>query len=513
MSILEERLKKKKQEQERIKQNIEVNPTILTSSQQSIVDDVTKEISQENYDSISKNGVKGTADALIKSAHEKIEKMDISYEDKVKIEKNIRSNISGLGPIEEYMNDPEVTEIMVLKYNHIVIEKDNKKITTNAAFTSEEHLQNVIQKIVMPVGRQINLSTPIVDARLSDGSRVNATIPPISVDGATLTIRKFSTKALTGEDYINLGTMNSEILEFLKLCVKGKCNIIVSGGTNTGKTTLLNMLSSYIPGDEMIVTIEDSCELKIKSSNIRRLEARTIVNPSEKVMVVDIQALVKNSLRMNPDRIIVGEIRDGTIVDMISAMSTGHEGSMSTAHANSPANLVNSRIPIFYSMAKANFSAETQALQVSESLDLIVQLGFRNHKRVITSVTEVGKVVDGRIELKDIFIYKNGFEATGYIPKALIYKIATYGVKCPEELFKRVDSNEVKSTMEKAMETTVSKSIGNITDAFEESVKDVSTSNLMNEKNNQPIKSTDYEIPIGDDNFLSMIKNGSDSIE
>lgn len=519
MSILEERLKKKKQEQERIKQNIEVNPTTLTSSQQSIVDDVTKEISQENYDSISKNGVKGTADALIKSAHEKIEKMDISYEDKVKIEKNIRSNISGLGPIEEYMNDPEVTEIMVLKYNHIVIEKDNKKITTNAAFTSEEHLQNVIQKIVMPVGRQINLSTPIVDARLSDGSRVNATIPPISVDGATLTIRKFSTKALTGEDYINLGTMNSEILEFLKLCVKGKCNIIVSGGTNTGKTTLLNMLSSYIPGDEMIVTIEDSCELQLKSPNVRRLEARTIVNPSEKVMVVDIQALVKNSLRMNPDRIIVGEIRDGTIVDMISAMSTGHEGSMSTAHANSPSNLVNSRIPIFYSMAKANFSTETQALQISESLDLIVQIGFRNHKRVITSVTEVGKVKDGQIELKDIFIYKDGFTPTGYVPKALIHKIATHGVNCPEEIFERVDSNSITSNVKKGIKTAVSESIGNITDAFEDVPKYETENpepiiNTVNSKPDKPkVSPTIDEIPIGDDNFLSMIEIGSGAIE
>lgn len=429
MSKIQDRLKEINENKKKIANQVQAESTTLSEHQQEMVDNITREISTENFAEISKQGVNGTADQLIRAAHEKVEKLNISYEEKVVLEKNLTANISGLGPLEEFMNDPDITEIMVLRYDHIVIEKNGKKINTNAQFTSEQHLQNVIQRIVQPIGRQINLSTPIVDARLHDGSRVNATIPPVSVDGATLTIRRFSKKALNGEDYVRLGTMTENMLEFLQKCVIGKANIIVSGGTNTGKTTLLNMLSGYIPEEEMIITIEDSCELQLKSPNIRRMEAREIVAVSDKMMSIDIKALVKNSLRMNPDRIIVGEIRDGTIVDMISAMSTGHEGSMSTTHANSPANLVNSRIPIFYSMANANFTAETQALQVAEALDLIVQIGFRNGKRVITQITEVSGVKGQSVVLKDIFEYNaNGFVATGYIPKVLLNKMKAYNV-------------------------------------------------------------------------------------
>lgn len=358
---------------------IQSESVILDSQQQDTANALIKEISSENFDTITLKGIDNSVNELKDQLHKKIEALDVSYEEKLKLEKNIAANISGLGPLEEFMSDPDITEIMVLRYDHVVIEKNGEKINTDVKFQSELHLVNVIQRIVQPIGRQINLSTPIVDARLSDGSRVNATIPPVSVDGATLTIRKFSNKALTGEDYLKLGTLNQEMLDFLCAAVKGKANIIVSGGTNTGKTTLLNMLSGFIPEEEMVITIEDSCELQLKSPNVRRLEAKDSL-ATDRVMKIDIKALVKNSLRMNPDRIIVGEIRDGTIVDMISAMSTGHEGSMSTTHANSPANLVNSRIPIFYSMANASFTAETQALQVAEALDLIVQIGFRNKK-------------------------------------------------------------------------------------------------------------------------------------
>lgn len=425
MGKMEDKLRQKKETKQKIVEKVNSDQSRLSEEQQATVDNITREISSENFSEISQKGIDGSSDKLLKAAHEKVQQLDVSYEDKVKIEKNLAANISGLGPLEEFMSDPDITEIMVLRYDHIVIEKNGKKINTNVSFINEQHLQNVIQRIVQPLSRQINLSSPIVDARLHDGSRVNATIPPISVDGATLTIRRFSNKALSGKDYVELGTMDQKMLDFLEAAVKGKANIIVSGGTNTGKTTLLNMLSGFIPPEEMIVTIEDSCELKLKSPNIRRLEARELVSTSDKMMVVDIKALVKNSLRMNPDRIIVGEIRDGTIVDMISAMSTGHEGSMSTTHANSPANLVNSRIPIFYSMSKAAFSAETQALQVAEALDLIVQIGFRKGKRVITQITEVCGVTGQTVNLKDIFIYDNneGFKATGYIPKRLLSKL------------------------------------------------------------------------------------------
>jgi Flp pilus assembly CpaF family ATPase len=436
MSLLEKRISKVEKEKQNVADKIQSETVILDSKQQDTANALIKEISSENFSTISLNGIDNSAEELKNQLHKKIETLDVSFEDKLKIEKNISANISGLGPLEEFMSDPEITEIMVLRYDHIVIEKNGEKINTDVKFNSEQHLVNVIQRIVQPIGRQINLSTPIVDARLPDGSRVNATIPPVSVDGATLTIRRFSNKALTGGDYLKLGTLSEEMLDFLRAAVKGKANIIVSGGTNTGKTTLLNMLSGFIPKEEMIVTIEDSCELQLKSPNVRRLEAKESLNDNSKVMKIDIKTLVKNSLRMNPDRIIVGEIRDGTIVDMISAMSTGHEGSMSTTHANSPANLVNSRIPIFYSMANASFTAETQALQVAEALDLIIQIGFRNKKRVITHITEVSGASDYRINLKDIFTYTpNGFSATGYVPKTLLSRLKAYGAEIDEKIF------------------------------------------------------------------------------
>lgn len=439
MSLLEEKLRKINEEKQHIQTQIKADAAPLTQEQQMAVEKITKAISSEHFSDISKKGVDGSAEQLRRAAYDKVQQLDVSYEEKVRIEESLAANISGLGPLEDFMKDPDITEIMVLRYDHIVIEKNGEKLSTKARFTDEQHLQNVIQRIVQPVGRQINLSTPIVDARLSDGSRVNATIPPVSVDGATLTIRRFSNKALTAEDYISLGTMDEKMSAFLQAAVKGKLNIIVSGGTNTGKTTLLNMLSGFIPQNEMIVTIEDSCELKLKSPNIRRLEAREILGASERVMPIDIKALVKNALRMNPDRIIVGEIRDGTIVDMISAMSTGHEGSMSTAHANSPANLVNSRIPIFYSMSNTNFSAETQALQIAEALDVIVQIGWRNKKRVITQISEVTEARGKTVVLKDIFIYDaNGFHATGYIPKNLINKMNIFGVKPDIDIFEKI---------------------------------------------------------------------------
>ena len=436
MSLIEKIINKAEKEKQSLADKIQSESVILDSQQQDTANALIKEISSENFDTITLKGIDNSVDELKNQLHKKIEALNVSYEEKLKLEKNIAANISGLGPLEEFMSDPDITEIMVLRYDHVVIEKNGEKINTDVKFQSELHLVNVIQRIVQPIGRQINLSTPIVDARLSDGSRVNATIPPVSVDGATLTIRKFSNKALTGEDYLKLGTLNQEMLDFLCAAVKGKANIIVSGGTNTGKTTLLNMLSGFIPEEEMVITIEDSCELQLKSPNVRRLEAKDSL-ATDRVMKIDIKALVKNSLRMNPDRIIVGEIRDGTIVDMISAMSTGHEGSMSTTHANSPANLVNSRIPIFYSMANASFTAETQALQVAEALDLIVQIGFRNKKRVITHITEVSGASDYRINLKDIFTYDSngGFSATGYVPKTLLSRLKAYGSEIDEKVF------------------------------------------------------------------------------
>ena len=310
---------------------------------------------------------------------------------------------------------------------------------------SEEQLLTVINRIVQPVGRQINLYTPMVDARLPDGSRVNATIPPVTPDGATLTIRKFSDKALSGDDYLRLGSLNEPMLQFLSQCVQGRISLMVSGGTDTGKTTLLNMLSAFIPEKELIVTVEDNCELRLQQPNVRRMEARAY--NSEGMMPITIQSLVRNALRMRPDRIVVGEIRDGTIVDMMASMSTGHEGSMSTVHANSPYNLIRSRMPILYGMqSNVVFSEEAQATQIAEALYLIVQIEhLLDGSRRITYITQIDGVENGKVVLHDIFRYnrkENMFYATGFIPERILDAAEKHGVVIDRALFQTAEAEK-----------------------------------------------------------------------
>ena len=273
----------------------------------------------------------------------------LGYESKKRIERLAMANIVGLGVITPYMQQDDVTDIIVQRYDNIVIERNGLIEHVDAAFMSEEHLVNIINRIVQRVGRSINQQSPIVDARLPNGSRVNATIPPVSPDGATLSIRKFSDKALTGKDYLRLGSLNQKMLYFLAKSVESRLSLIVIGGTGAGKSTLLNMLSNYIPNDELIITVEDSCELNLHQPNVRRMEARLSVatGHGERLNDVTIQDLVRNALRMRPDRLIVGEIRDHTVIDMMTAMSTGHDGSMSTVHANSPRNLKFPVCPFF----------------------------------------------------------------------------------------------------------------------------------------------------------------------
>ncbi len=372
---------------------------------------------------------------------------------------SIMDDILGFGPIQELLEDPQITEIMVSRWDKIYIEKNGKLILMpDYKFNSDEHLRAVIEKIVQPIGRRINESEPMVDARLPDGSRVNATIPPISPDGCTLTIRKFSHKKLTGEDYLQFGSLDERMLKFLELAVVGRCNIIVSGGTGSGKTTLLNMLSNFVPSWEAIVTVEDSCELKLNQDNVRRLEARPA--SAEGTGEVSIRDLVRNTLRMRPDRIIVGEIRDGCVVDMFRAMSSGHDGSLTTIHANSPRDLVDATLPILFGMSDMKFDEMAQKLQICSAVDLIVQIErLRDGSRKITSITHVvGLGRDGasklklktvepdKIYLQDIFRYKqegideNGkvygrFEATGYAPKEILNKLQSMGVEVPMEIF------------------------------------------------------------------------------
>lgn len=331
------------------------------------------------------------------------------------------------------------TDIIVQRYDNICIEDETGMHRVAAQFNNEQHLVNVIQRIVQDAGRQINLASPRVDAKLKDGSRIHAVIPPLCPDGALLTIRRFNSRKLEPEDYLQLGTLNQEMLDFLESAVHARLNILVCGGTGTGKTTLLNMLSGFIPASELIVTVEDNCELQLRQPNVRRLEAREATGDME---AIDIQALVKETLRMRPDRIIVGEVRDGCVVDMFTAMSSGHEGSMSTVHTDSPQALVESRLPTLFSMYKqGSFTRDTQVYMTAEATQLIVQISrLPNRKRRITHITCVDGIdpANGHIKLRDIFTYNkltDSFSIVGTLPQSIVKRFEIHGVPIvPEKL-------------------------------------------------------------------------------
>lgn len=442
MSLLRDRINRDIQEKERVEQKVQNITVRPTESERTIADQLIREVSEHFKEEISKRGLtEETQEKIrlyVRSAITKLNYDD--YTVKIRIEKVVLSSIIGLGPIDPFLHDPSVTEIIVQRYNCISVERNGLVEETDAKFVSEEHLMTVINRMIQPVGRQINLHSPLVDARLKDGSRVNATIPPVSPDGATLTIRRFSEKVYTGENYLSFGSLDEKMLYFLMRAVKGKASMIVSGGTGSGKTTLLNMLLLGIPENELVVTIEDSCELKHNRKNIRRLEAR-LATGELGVLSVPVRALVKNALRMRPDRIIVGEIRDETIVDMVSAMSTGHEGSLSTVHANSPQNLIKARMPILYSMyGDSAFTPEAQAIQLSEALDLIVHVSrMVDGSRKVTHITHIAGLEQGsQLKLQDIFVYRNGkFQATGYVPKKLLEKLKDHKVTVDESIFQK----------------------------------------------------------------------------
>ena len=439
MSLLRDRIKKDTQDRIQAEERVLTSTVRPTDSERDTADVIIRTISDEFKDAISRNGLSQEIQDKIR-AEVRNKTAALSVEDylvKARIEKVILSSIIGLGPIDPYLHEPEVTDIIVLRYNHICVEKNGVVHKTDAEFVSEEHLVTVINRIIQPVGRQINLHMPLVDARLSDGSRINATIPPISPDGATLTIRRFPERAYTGEDFLKFGSLDEKMLYFLMRVVEGKGSIIVSGGTGSGKTTLLNMLSLAIPSNELVITIEDSCELRLDQPNVRRMEAR-IASGDNGMLSVGIRTLVKNAMRMRPDRIIVGEIRDGTVVDMVSAMSSGHEGSLSTVHANSPTNLINARLPILYSMyGDSNFTLEAQAIQLSEALDLIVHTArMKDGSRKITHITHLAGLEQWRVKLEDIFVYTDGkYQPTGYVPAKLLKKMQANGVSVDNSIF------------------------------------------------------------------------------
>ena len=434
MGIIENKLRSKKQEINQIDQKVSSEQITPTQNERRNINELIQRISSQFRKELTDTTVdrKELDEKIKKCIQSEIEKFPASCEEKRRLEKLAIANIIGLGPNQPLLDNPEITEIVVQRYDNIVVEKNGKIFSTKTVFSDEQALQNVINRILQPVGRAVNLSTPKVDARLEDGSRICATIPPISPKGATLTIRKFNNSMMVDSKYLELGSLSEPMLEFLKKCVQGKTSIFVSGGTGTGKTTFLNMLSAYIPENELLITIEDTLELQLKQKNVRSMETREIT--SSTMESIDMAALVKSSLRMRPDRIIVGETRDGAVVSLLSAMSTGHEGSMSTGHANSPDNLVRVRIPTMMEMDKgSSFSERAKSLMIAEALQLIVQLRrLPDGKRIVSNICSVEGVDKfGNIILKDIFIYDYSdkkFKYTGFFPKKIAEHLESNGV-------------------------------------------------------------------------------------
>ena len=331
------------------------------------------------------------------------ETVPLTSDQRLRLITDVQADVLGHGPLEKLLEDPEITEIMVNGPDMIYIEREGQITRTRERFTSEEHLRQVIDRIVSRIGRRIDESSPLVDARLADGSRVNAVIPPLAVSGSTLTIRKFSRDPFQVHDLIRFGTVSPEMAELLDACVQARLNIIVSGGTGTGKTTLLNVLSSFIPSGERIITIEDAVELQLQQEHVVRLEARppNIEGKGE----IAIRDLVRNSLRMRPDRIVVGEVRGGESLDMLQAMNTGHDGSLSTVHANSPRDAI-ARLETLVLMAGMELPLRAIREQIASAVDVIVQLTrLRDGTRRVTAVTEVQGMEGQTVTLQDAFLF------------------------------------------------------------------------------------------------------------
>ena len=338
----------------------------------------------------------------------------LSQSDRQKLIKQVSDEIFGFGPINVFVNDPTVTEIMVNGPEKVYIEREGKIYLTDVYFRDDHHVMHTIDKIITPLGRRIDESSPMVDARLPDGSRVNAIIPPLSVKGPTITIRKFAADPYTAEDLISFGTMTSDIVQFLKACVHGRLNIIISGGSGTGKTTTLNVLSSFIPNTDRIVTIEDAAELQLKQEHVVSLESRP---PNiEGRGQVTIRDLVINSLRMRPDRIVVGEARGGEALDMLQAMNTGHDGSLSTVHANTARDSL-ARLETMVLMAGIDLPMRAIREQVAAAVDLIIQIQrYPDGTRKILRICEVLGMEGDTITMQDIFVFKaTGLNEKGYV--------------------------------------------------------------------------------------------------
>lgn len=374
------------------------------------------------------------------------EAMPLSSSDRERLLSEVQHELFGLGPLEPLLADQTISDILVNAYNTIYIEKRGKLELTNVTFKDDEHLMRVIERIVSSVGRRIDESSPMVDARLQDGSRVNAIIPPLSLDGPVLSIRRFGAEPLRMSALIENKALTKDIAEMLEMCVKARLNVLISGGTGAGKTTLLNALSAYIPEDERIVTIEDSAELQLQQPHVVRLETRppNIEGRGE----VTQRDLVRNSLRMRPNRIVIGEVRGGETIDMLQAMNTGHDGSLTTVHANTPRDAL-SRLETMIQMAGMNISERAMRQQVAAAIDLVLQVArLSDGSRRVTSISEITGMEGDTITMQEIFQYERTgvgpqgqvigrFRPTGIRPR-FAEKLKACGVQLPRVFFEDI---------------------------------------------------------------------------
>jgi pilus assembly protein CpaF len=371
------------------------------------------------------------------------EKTPLSRTEKDRVVEEVLDEVFGLGPLEPLLQDPTISDILVTTPRLVYVERGGKLYRTPVQFKDNAHLLRIIEKVVAQVGRRVDESTPLVDARLPDGSRVNAAIPPVAVDGPLLSIRRFGRHALTPEDLVRGMALTESMRHVLEYCVKARLNILISGGTGSGKTTLLNALSSYISEDERIVTIEDAAELRMQQTHVARMETRP---PNiEGTGAIRIRELVINALRMRPDRIIVGEVRGEEALDMLQAMNTGHDGSLTTVHANNPRDAVG-RLEVMVGMGNSNMGVRSIRQQVASAVDLFVQVSrFSDGSRKVTHVTEVTGMEGELVTLQDLFVFeKKGitekgtvrgcFRATGIRPK-FYEKLASCGLELPANVF------------------------------------------------------------------------------
>ncbi|GIE75629.1 type II secretion system protein E [Actinoplanes philippinensis] len=367
------------------------------------------------------------------------EETPLSGADRARIVREVVDEVLGHGPIESLLRDQSVTEVMVNGPHAVFVERFGRIERVPAEFDDEAHLRRIIDRICSRVGRRVDEASPMVDARLPDGSRVNAIVPPIALDGSSLTIRKFAAVPLTVGDLLDYGTLSRTAAEFLEGCVRGRRNVVVSGGTGSGKTTILNVLSGFVPADERIVTIEDAAELQLAQDHVIRLESRP--PNSEGRGTITTRDLVRNALRMRPDRIVVGEVRDSAALDMLQAMNTGHDGSLTTLHANSPRDAL-SRMETMVLMAGMDLPSRAIRDQIVSAVDLILQVNrFKDGTRKITHITEVVGMEGDVVTLQDIFLHEYGTDARGGHLRAtgirpnFLGALAPYGVTLSPALF------------------------------------------------------------------------------